>query len=224
MARPSAVVLLTVLALSLSAQAPPQGRVERRQGQAGRGAPPPKGGEAAAWGPDPSDLPVGGRRGRRSRPHDLCVAQCIDCHGTAGARRRQGREPDSLGGRAARSLRQRARAVPEEGTQVARPASTALTDDADRDLAHFLRQRVNDYAARLADLPGGERPDRRCRRRAPPSSTARASAATCHGATSSLAGIGGRLEPVDMQQRFLFPRTRPRPRRRRRARRRAPLP
>ena len=30
---------------------------------------------------------------------------------------------------------------------------------------------------------------------------------TCHGTSNSLAGISGRLTPVDIQQRFLFPRT-----------------
>jgi cytochrome c oxidase cbb3-type subunit 3 len=82
--------------------------------------------------------------------------------------------------------------------------ATTLTDEQITNLAHFLRQRVNDSfrgapifqaqnvltgdaAAGAAYFNG----DGKC--------------ATCHTSTTlSLAGIGAR-EPIDVQQRFLFP-------------------
>src|SRR5204862_7805817 len=84
-------------------------------------------------------------------------------------------------------------------------AVTTLTDDQIVNLAHFLRQRVNDSfrgsplfqsqnvltgdAAAGAAYFNGE-----------------GKCATCHTATAlSLAGIAGRYEPIEIQQRFLFP-------------------
>ena len=67
---------------------------------------------------------------------------------TATARRRAAPkrpEPDAVARGAARSLRQRARTVPQEGPSDAeRQAASTLTDAQIVNLAHFLRQRVND--------------------------------------------------------------------------------
>ena len=83
-------------------------------------------------------------------------------------------------------------------------SSTMLTDAQIVDLAHFLRQRVNDslrgspiFQAQnvlTGDAKAGEayfNGEGKC--------------SSCHSPTGNLAGIGTRLEPVDLQQRFLFP-------------------
>jgi cytochrome c oxidase cbb3-type subunit 3 len=89
-------------------------------------------------------------------------------------------------------------------TQSGKP-SAAFTDDEVVALANFLRQRVNDTMRQsplftvsdilVGDPKAGEayfKGDGGC--------------ATCHTETTRrLAGIGGRLQPVDLQQRMLFP-------------------
>jgi cytochrome c oxidase cbb3-type subunit 3 len=82
--------------------------------------------------------------------------------------------------------------------------STSLSDAQVVDLTHFLRQRMNDTLRgspvfTVQNILTGD---------------AKAGAAyfngdgkcsTCHSPTGNLAGIGGRYEPVDLQQRMLFP-------------------
>jgi hypothetical protein len=83
--------------------------------------------------------------------------------------------------------------------------STNLTDAQVNELAQFLRQRVNDsfrgspiFEPRnvlTGDPKAGEtyfNGGGRC--------------ATCHSPTGDLAGIGKKYEPVDLQQRMVFPR------------------
>jgi mono/diheme cytochrome c family protein len=84
-------------------------------------------------------------------------------------------------------------------------SSASLTEAQVVDLAHFLRQRVTD------SLRGS--PIFRVRNVLTGDSKAGAAyfngegkCSTCHTSTAlSLAGIGSRFEPVDLQQRFLFP-------------------
>jgi len=134
------------------------------------------------------------------------AAECINCHGT------QARGTDN-GPNLTRSLVVlRDRYGTELGPFLKKGhklqsggSAAALTDDQILNLAHFLRQRVNDSfrgsplfqaqnvltgdAAAGAAYFSGE-----------------GKCATCHTATTlSLAGIAGRLEPIDIQQRFLFP-------------------
>ena len=84
--------------------------------------------------------------------------------------------------------------------------SANLTEAQVQDLAHFLRQKVNDglrgsplfqvQNILTGDVKAGQaffNGEGKC--------------TTCHSSTGNLAGIGGRLEPVDIQQRFLFPAT-----------------
>lgn len=88
-------------------------------------------------------------------------------------------------------------------TQSGNP-STSFTDDQITDLANFLRQRVNDsfrgspiFAPRnilTGDPRAGEaffNGPGRC--------------GACHSPTGDLAGVGRKYEPVDLQQRMLFP-------------------
>jgi mono/diheme cytochrome c family protein len=83
-------------------------------------------------------------------------------------------------------------------------SSTTLTDAQIVDLAHFLRQRVNDSLRgspifQVQNVLTGD----------PKAGAAffagEGKCSTCHSPTGNLAGIGTRLEPVDIQQRFLFP-------------------
>jgi cytochrome c oxidase cbb3-type subunit III len=84
-------------------------------------------------------------------------------------------------------------------------SSTELSDDQVLMLAHFLRDRVNvtlrgssEFEVQnilTGDAKAGEayfNGDGKC--------------STCHSATGDLRGLGGKYEPVDIQQRFLFPR------------------
>jgi cytochrome c oxidase cbb3-type subunit III len=133
------------------------------------------------------------------------AAECINCHGT------QARGTDNGPNltRALVVLRDRYGSTLGpflKGHKLQSGASgSTLTDEQITNLAHFLRQRVNDSfrgsplfqaqnvlvgnpAAGAAFFNG----EGKC--------------ATCHTATSlSLAGIGARYEPIDLQQRFLFP-------------------
>jgi hypothetical protein len=87
--------------------------------------------------------------------------------------------------------------------QSGRPAGS-LADAQVTDLAHFLRQRVNDgLRGSPIFVPQNVL-----------TGDAKAGAAffngegkctSCHSPTGNLAGIGGRLQPIDIQQRFLFP-------------------
>jgi len=215
-------VLSAAVALSLRAQTPPAQAGGAAQppatppaqgGGAGqtpattpaqgrRGAPPPGRG-GGGMGAGPSDLPtVDAAAAGRGRP--IYAAQCIDCHGT------QARGGDK-GANLVRSLvvlRDRYGSELGPFLKKGHPAgtATALTDEQIVDLAHFLRQRVNDSLrgspifqagnVLTGDAKAGQayfNGEGKC--------------STCHGASSSLAGIGGRLTPVDLQQRFLFPRT-----------------
>lgn len=134
------------------------------------------------------------------------AAECINCHGT------QARGTNN-GPNLTRSLvvlrdRYGSELGPflKKGHTMQSGASAAtLSDDQITNLAHFLRQRVNDsfrgspifqpQNVLVGDAKAGAaffNGEGKC--------------ATCHTATAlSLAGIGARYEPIDLQQRFLFP-------------------
>jgi mono/diheme cytochrome c family protein len=196
------VVVMTAMALSPAAQAPPQGR-GAAPGQ-GRGAPPPGRG-GGGMGAGPSDLPsVDAAAAGRGRT--VYAAQCINCHGTQA----RGTEKGANLVRSVVVLRDRygSELGPflKKGHPSQSAAATPLTDEQITDLANFLRQRVNDSLRGSPIFQAGN----------VLTGDAKAGAAYfngdgkcsgCHGAASSLAGIGGRYAPVDLQQRFLFPRT-----------------
>jgi cytochrome c oxidase cbb3-type subunit 3 len=197
-----AVFVLTA-GVYVGAQAPPQPPA----GGGRQGAPPPgRGGGGMLAGAGPSDKPVvdpaAADRGRRT-----WASECINCHGT------QARGNDN-GPNLVRSvivLRDRygSQLGPflAKGHKLQSGASGASLSEAQvQDLAHFLRQRVND----------GLRGSPLFQAQNVLTGDAKAGAAffngegkctTCHSTTGNLAGIGSRLEPIDIQQRFLFPNT-----------------
>src|SRR3954467_8091479 len=200
----TAVLGLTAAVTIISAQAPtpPAG------GRGGQQTPPPAGGGRArggVMGAGPADAPYVDAT-LADKGKTVWAAECINCHGT------QARGTDN-GPNLTRSLvvlrdRYGSELGPflKRGHKMQSGASAAtLSDEQIVNLAHFLRQRVNDSfrgsplfqaqnvltgdAAAGAAYFNGE-----------------GKCATCHTATTlSLAGIAGRLEPIELQQRFLFP-------------------
>jgi mono/diheme cytochrome c family protein len=179
------------LAAGLGGQAP-QGR-----GQPGNIGPRP--------GVGPADRPpVDAAAATRGRA--VWAAECITCHGSQARGTEQGPSvirsqvflTDRFGNQIGPFLKK------GHPMQSGRPA-TALTDAEVTDLSHFLRERMHDTLRgspvfKEGDILTGD---------------AKAGAAyfsgggkcsTCHSAAANnLAGIGGRYEPVDLQQRMLFP-------------------
>jgi cytochrome c oxidase cbb3-type subunit III len=203
MAAATVGVAATVSILAAQAPQPPAGR----RGAGGQAPQPPATGRArgGVMGAGPADAPyVDAALANQGRT--IWAAECINCHGT------QARGTDN-GPNLTRSLVVlRDRYGSELGPYLKRghkmqsgAASTTLTDEQITNLAHFLRQRVNDsfrgspiFQAQnvlVGDAKAGEaffNGPGKC--------------ATCHTATAlSLAGIGARYEPIDLQQRFLFP-------------------
>jgi mono/diheme cytochrome c family protein len=136
---------------------------------------------------------------------DVWVAECVTCHGA------QGRGTDSGPNLIRSVLFLRDRYGSEIGPflkkghplQSGKPASS-LTDEQITNIAHFLRKQLNDTLRGAAvftvqDIRTGD---------------AKAGAeyfngagkcTTCHSANGDLAGIAGKYETVDIQQRMLFP-------------------
>lgn len=186
----------------LAAQAPPQQQQAPPAG--GRGATPQTRG-LPPMGAGPKDVPLveieSAERGK-----SVWAAECINCHGT------QARGTDN-GPNLVRStivLRDRygSQLGPflKKGHKTQSGASgAALTDTQVRDLANFLRDRVNDslrgsplFQAQnvlIGDAKAGAE-----------FFNGPGKCSECHSPNSPpLAGIGSRLEPIDIQQRFLFP-------------------
>jgi cytochrome c oxidase cbb3-type subunit III len=195
-------VLVTAGAIMTAAQAPP---APPPGGQRQGGPPPGRGGGMLA-GAGPSDKPVvdpaAADRGRK-----VYASECIDCHGT------QARGGDK-GPNLVRSVvvlkdRYGSQIGPflKKGHKLQSGAPSANLADAQiQDLAHFLRQKVNDGLRgsplfQVQNVLTGD----------PKAGAAffngEGKCTTCHSPTGNLAGIGGRLEPVDLQQRLLFPAT-----------------
>jgi cytochrome c oxidase cbb3-type subunit III len=175
---------------------------------AGRGAAPqpPATGRArgGVMGAGPADAPYVDAA-LATAGKTVWAAECINCHGT------QARGTDN-GPNLTRSLvvlrdRYGSSIGPFlKGHKLqSGAAGSTLTEEQVTNLAHFLRQRVNDsfrgsplFQAQnvlVGDAAAGAaffNGPGKC--------------ATCHTATAvSLAGIGTRYEPIDLQQRFLFP-------------------
>jgi mono/diheme cytochrome c family protein len=182
---------------------PPAGRAAGPQGTGP--APPARGGGGMLAGAGPADKPpVDAAAADRGRT--VYGAECVSCHGP------QARGTQN-GSNLVRSLVVlRDRYGSEIGPVLKRGhkemmsgrSSTVLTDAQIVDLAHFLRQRVNDSLRgspifQVQNVLTGD----------PKAGQAyfagEGKCSTCHSPTGNLAGIGARLEPVDLQQRFLFP-------------------
>ena len=161
-------------------------------------------GRAGGMGTGRNDTPVvdapAADRGRR-----LYAAQCINCHGT------QARGSDK-GANLVRSvivLHDRCGSELEPFLKKGHPMqsgapSAGLPDDQVTDLAHFIRQRVNDTLRgspifEVQNVLTGDPKAGQAFFSGPGGCTA------CHSPTGNLAGIGTRYTPVNIQQRFLFP-------------------
>jgi hypothetical protein len=96
--------------------------------------------------------------------------------------------------------------LPQARAQDAkRRGGSSISDDQVVNLAHFLRQRVND-SFRGSPLFQAQNVLTGDAKAGAAYFNGEGKCSTCHTApTLSLAGIGGRYEPIDLQQRFLFP-------------------
>jgi cytochrome c oxidase cbb3-type subunit III len=197
----SAIAVFTTVSVGVSGQ----GRGAAPPAPAGSSAPQGRGrGVAPVDRPGPNDKmvvdPAEADKGRT-----IWASECVTCHGA-----------NARGGDGGPNLVRSAMVLPDrygsglgpflkEGhpMQSGRP-STALTDDQVVQLSHFLRQRITDTlrGSPLFDVKDVLTGD-------PKSGAAffngEGKCATCHSATGDLAGIGTRLTPVNIQQRFIFP-------------------
>ena len=193
--------------------APAPGRGGRGAGRGGAPQPmqgPGRGG--AAGGSGPADMQVidaaAADRGRT-----VYIADCVTCHGPRARGASDGVPEPQKGPDLVRSVTVlHDRFGKEIGPflkkghpmQSGRP-SASITDAELVDLSHFLHQKVNDtlrsgpYSQVQNVLTGNAKAgeayfngDGGCK--------------TCHSPTGDLAGIGKRLDPPTLQQRFLFPR------------------
>lgn len=193
----------------ISAQGPPPAPPPVPGGRGGQQTtPPPAGGGRArggVMGAGPADAPFVDSA-LADKGKSTWAAECITCHGT------QARGTDN-GPNLTRSLvvlrdRYGSELGPflKKGHKMQSGGSAAaLTDDQIVNLAHFLRQRVND-SFRGSPLFQAQNVLTGDAKAGGAYFNGEGKCATCHTATSlNLAGIGGRLEPIDIQQRFLFP-------------------
>ena len=185
---------LVFLGVGLAASAGPS------QAPAGRGQPPsgprPNVGAADRHRVDPA----GADRGRK-----IYAAECVTCHGPSARGTERGanliRSPIVLRDRYGNSIGP----VLKKGHPMQTGAFN-LTDAQITDISHFIWQRINDTLrgsdvfepgdVLVGDPKAGEayfNGEGRC--------------ATCHSVTGDLAGYGKRFQPVDIQQRFVFPNT-----------------
>lgn len=196
---------MALAAIGLVAQTPPAGGGAPPQAPANPCGPttPARGGGMLA-GAGPSDKPVvDAAAADRAKP--VYAAECLTCHGTMA----RGTAKGSNLIRSLVVLRDRCGSELGpflKGAHKAQSATAAanLTAAQIFDLAHYLRQRVNDSLrgsplfvsqnvltgdpeAGLTYFDG----EGKC--------------TTCHSIKGDLAGIGRRLEPIDLQQRMLFP-------------------
>ena len=199
----AATVGMAATVSMIAAQTPPP-----PAGRGGAQAPqPPATGRArgGVMGAGPADAPfVDPALANRGRT--VWAAECISCHGTQA----RGTENGPNLTRSLVVLRDRYGSelgpfLKRGHTMQGGAAASTLTGEQITDLAHFLRQRVNDsfrgsplFRAQnvlVGDAQAGAaffNGEGKC--------------ATCHTATAlSLAGIASRYEPIDLQQRFLFP-------------------
>jgi len=173
---------------------------------AGQAPQPPAGGRArgGVMGAGPGDAPyVDAALADRGRT--VWAAECINCHGT------QARGTDNGPNLTRSMVVLRDRYGTEVGPFLKRghkmqsgAASTTLSDEQILNLAHFLRQRVND-SFRGSPLFQAQNVLTGDAKAGAAFFSGEGKCATCHSVTGNLAGIGGRLEPIDLQQRFLFP-------------------
>jgi mono/diheme cytochrome c family protein len=140
----------------------------------------------------------------------IWASECITCHGSQARGSESG--PNIIRTKTVNYDRfaERAGSVLGPFLKAGHPAQTrkttvAFTDDEIVALANFLRQRVNDTMRQsplftVADILVGDAQAGEAYFKG------EGGCAVCHtDTTRSLAGIGSRLQPVDLQQRMLFP-------------------
>jgi len=159
---------------------------------------------AAQGGSGPDDKPAvdaaAADRGKRT-----WAAECVNCH--AASARGTDNGPNLVRSNIVLHDRFGSDLKPflKTGHKMQSGASSAtLTDAQVVDLAHFLRQRVNDVFrgsplftpqdVLIGDAKAGEA-----------FFTGAGRCTTCHSAAGDLKGLASRLDPVNIQQRFLFP-------------------
>lgn len=196
-----AVILIATAVISSSGLTAQAGQTPAAPG-AGRGqvpsGPRPNVGAADRHRVDPA----GADRGRK-----IYAAECVTCHGPSARGTERGpnlvRSPIVLRDRYGNSIGP----IFKKGHPMQTGASSAsLTDAQITDLSHFIWQRINDTLrgsdvfepgdVLVGDAKAGEayfNGEGRC--------------ATCHSPTGDLAGYGKRFQPIDIQQRFVFPNT-----------------
>jgi mono/diheme cytochrome c family protein len=198
--------VIAMAAIGVVAQTPPAGQAAPPPQQASNPCGPttPARGGGMLAGAGPADKPpVDAAAADRAKP--VYTAECVTCHGTMA----RGTAKGSNLIRSLVVLRDRCGSVLGpylKGDHKAHSpaAATTLTAAQIFDMAHYLRQRVNDSLrgsplfvsqnvltgdpeAGLSYFEG----EGKC--------------STCHSIKGDLAGIGRRLEPIDLQQRMLFP-------------------
>ncbi|HVW84398.1 MAG TPA: c-type cytochrome [Bryobacteraceae bacterium] len=183
------LALITATSLCLSAQAPPGGR--------GRGG----GGLLAQAGSADKHIvdPAAADRGKKTY-----IAECITCHG--GSARGTQTGPDLVRSLVVLHDRYGSELGPflKKGHPTQSTPSANFTQAQVQDLSHFIHQRVGDTLRgspifHAQDVLTGD----------PKAGEAYFNGAgkcnTCHSVKGDLAGIGSKYEPIDMQQKFLFP-------------------
>jgi cytochrome c oxidase cbb3-type subunit 3 len=188
----------------LGAQEPPAGR----GAGAGRGGAPPAGQTPAV--PQVARSPVVDQAAH-DRGRALWASHCIDCHGSQARGSDTG--PNIIRTRTVNFDRTAAQAGSVLGpflkaghpTQSQKP-SASFTDAEVVDLANFLRQKVNDTMRGSALFTAGDVLVGNAKA-GEAYFNGQGGCAACHNATTrSLAGVATRIpEPVDLQQRMLFP-------------------
>jgi mono/diheme cytochrome c family protein len=201
----SAGVVVGLCAVSMiGAQEPPAGRGGGPGQGRGGGAAPPPGVQQVARNPVVDQA-------AHDRGRALWASHCIDCHGSQARGSDTG--PNIIRTKVVNFDRSAAQAgsVLEPFLKAGHPTqsqkpSASFTDEEVVSLANFLRQKVNDTMRgsplfTVGDIVVGDAKagqayfngDGKC--------------ATCHNATErNLAGVSTRIpEPVDLQQRMLFP-------------------
>jgi mono/diheme cytochrome c family protein len=200
-----------ILAATLAAQAsqdPPQAPTAGRGGRGGatgQAVPPPtRGGGGGGGGAGPADKPLIDFT-LAERGKTVWIAECITCHGA------QARGTDTAPNLLRSLVMLRDRYGSEIGPFLKRghplqsgKAASSLTDTQITDISHFLRKQLNDSLRGSASFTVGDVLT------GDPKAGAEyfngeGKCSTCHSPTGDLAGLSGRFETVDIQQRMLFP-------------------
>jgi cytochrome c oxidase cbb3-type subunit III len=161
-------------------------------------------------GPDDKPL-VDPKAADMARP--LWKSECQSCHGEDARGTPKGPNlvrslvvlHDRYGSTVGPYLRKEHPSIPVQKKPPVPPALTpGLNDSEILMLAHFLRDRVNDTLRGAPMFKPGNVLTGDTRAGAA-YFNGEGGCATCHSPTGDLAGIGTRMEPVAIQQRFLFP-------------------